>query len=140
MSKKRTTKVSLSESGAVLEHLPGGRTSPVKGKTDWERVARMPDDEVRRLAESDPDARPLTIRELSQAFRVPVSVDVKAIRKRRNMSQAAFARRYGLSRDALQEWEQGRRQPDRCARILFAVIDREPEAVERALRDSGGDD
>ena len=31
------------------------------------------------------------------------------------------------------EWEQGRRVPDRAARVLLTVIDREPEAVVRAL-------
>ena len=35
--------------------------------------------------------------------------------------------------DALRNWEQGRRQPDVCARAFLVVIDREPEAVRRAL-------
>ena len=39
---------------------------------------------------------------------------------------------------ALQEWEQGRRVPDRAARVLLTVIDREPEAVVRALGEGGG--
>ncbi len=60
-------------------------------------------------------------------------IDVRAIRLRRKMSQAAFANRYGLALNALQDWEQGRRPPNRYARILLAVIDKEPEAVERAL-------
>ena len=34
---------------------------------------------------------------------------------------------------AVQEWEQGRRVPDRAARVLLTVIDRDPEAVVRAL-------
>lgn len=135
MSKKRTTKVSLRENGTVLERQPDGRTKHIEGQTDWDRIAKMPDDEVRRAADSDEDAKPLTARELSRAFRIPDSVDVKAIRGRRKMSQAAFAKRYGFSIDAIQEWEQGRRRPDRSARTLFTVIDREPEAVERALRE-----
>ena len=49
------------------------------------------------------------------------------------MSQAAFANRYGLALNALQDWEQGRRPPNRYARILLTVIDKEPDAVERAL-------
>lgn len=40
---------------------------------------------------------------------------------------------------ALQEWEQGRRVPDRAARVLLTVIDRDPEAVVRALGEDGGD-
>ncbi len=64
---------------------------------------------------------------------VPEQVDVAALRHRLNLSQAAFARTYGLDVKALQAWEQARRQPDRTARILLAVIGHEPEAVRRAL-------
>ncbi|MEE8586148.1 MAG: helix-turn-helix domain-containing protein [Acidobacteriota bacterium] len=93
----------------------------------------MTDEEVRRAAQSDPDARPRSVGELSQACTVPEDIDVRAIRLKRKMSQAAFAQVYGFALDALQDWEQGRRRPNRSARILLAVIDREPEAVERAL-------
>jgi transcriptional regulator with XRE-family HTH domain len=48
-------------------------------------------------------------------------------------SRAAFAERFGLDVTALQAWEQGRRLPDRAARIPLAIIAREPEAVRRAL-------
>ena len=34
---------------------------------------------------------------------------------------------------AVQDWEQGRRVPDRAARVLLTVIDRDPESVVRAL-------
>jgi putative transcriptional regulator len=34
---------------------------------------------------------------------------------------------------AIHAWEQGRRRPDRTARILLAVIAKEPAAVRRAL-------
>ena len=37
---------------------------------------------------------------------------------------------------AVQDWEQGRRVPDRAARVLLTVIDRDPEAVVRALGDN----
>lgn len=64
---------------------------------------------------------------------VPDTVDVAAIRKGQKLSQARFAARYGFDVRALQEWEQGRRQPDRAARILLKVIEKHPEAVEDAL-------
>lgn len=35
--------------------------------------------------------------------------------------------------DAVRNWEQGRRTPEESARVLLKVIDREPEAVLRAL-------
>jgi len=65
---------------------------------------------------------------------VPESVDVKAIREKVGLSQAEFARRYGMSQRSLQEWEQGRRQPEGAVRAYLVVIDRNPQAVENALR------
>ena len=64
---------------------------------------------------------------------VPKRTDVKAVRKRLGLSQAAFAARFGFSVGTLRDWEQKRRRPDGPARVLLTVIDREPEAVERAL-------
>jgi putative transcriptional regulator len=69
------------------------------------------------------------------AYRVhiPADIDVKAIRGRRGLSQQAFADRYGFSVAAVRDWEQGRRVPEAPARSFLMVIDREPEAVDRAL-------
>jgi putative transcriptional regulator len=64
---------------------------------------------------------------------VPEAVDVARLRARLGLSQARFARAFGLDVNAVQAWEQHRRRPDRTARILLAVIAREPEAVIRAL-------
>jgi putative transcriptional regulator len=69
--------------------------------------------------------------ELEQVW--PKPIDVKAIRKRVKMSQAEFARTYGISKRALQEWEQGGRQPDSAARAYLTVIAKEPAVVRRAL-------
>jgi putative transcriptional regulator len=63
----------------------------------------------------------------------PKPIDVKAIRKRVKMSQAEFSRAYGISKRALQEWEQGGRQPDSAARAYLTVIAREPAVVRRVL-------
>ena len=64
---------------------------------------------------------------------VPSDAEVARIRRRPGLSQAAFARAFGLDVAAVQAWEQGRRRPDRAARILLAVIAKEPLAVRRAL-------
>lgn len=61
------------------------------------------------------------------------AVDVKAIRGRTGLSQDAFAARYGFSAGAVRDWEQGRKPPEPTARVLLTVIDREPDAVQRAL-------
>ena len=64
---------------------------------------------------------------------VPEDVDVRAIRSKLGLSQAEFSRRYGVSPRSLQEWEQGRRRPESAVRAYLTVIDRNPEAVEKAL-------
>ncbi len=64
---------------------------------------------------------------------VPKDVDVKAIRTKLGLSQAAFAQRFGFSKGAVTDWEQKRRTPESAARTLLTIIDKEPEAVERAL-------
>jgi putative transcriptional regulator len=69
--------------------------------------------------------------ELEQVW--PKPVDVKAIRKRVKMSQTEFSRAYGISKRALQEWEQGGRQPDSAARAYLSVIAKEPAVVRRAF-------
>jgi putative transcriptional regulator len=63
----------------------------------------------------------------------PETVDIASIRQRLNLSQRQFADRFGLSLSTVRDWEQGRRHPDRSARILLRVIEREGEAVIRAL-------
>ena len=56
-----------------------------------------------------------------------------AIRKRLHLSQARFALTFGMSAATLRDWEQGRRHPEGPAKVLLRVIDKEPEAVLRAL-------
>ena len=56
-----------------------------------------------------------------------------SVRKRMKLSRQKFADRFGLDARAVQDWEQGRRVPDRAARVLLTVIDRDPQAVVRAL-------
>lgn len=69
--------------------------------------------------------------ELEQVW--PKPIDVKAIRKRVKMSQAEFSRAYGISKRAIQEWEQGGRQPDSAARAYLTVIAKKPAVVRRVL-------
>lgn len=68
-------------------------------------------------------------------FRVhfPPGGDVAAIRKRTGLSQAAFALQIGVSVGTLRNWEQGRRFPDGSARVLLALLDKDPEIVARTL-------
>ena len=63
----------------------------------------------------------------------PAAGRIVALRKRMKLSRQRFADRFGLDARAIQDWEQGRRVPDRAARVLLTVIDRDPGAVIRAL-------
>jgi putative transcriptional regulator len=63
----------------------------------------------------------------------PDPVDVKAVRAKSGLSQSEFAGRYGFNARTLQEWEQGRTQPDSAVRAYLTVIARNPKAVEEAL-------
>jgi putative transcriptional regulator len=64
---------------------------------------------------------------------IPRSVDVSAVRRRTGLSQAAFSNRIGVSPGTLRNWEQGRRQPEGPARVLLALLDRNPRIVEDML-------
>jgi putative transcriptional regulator len=62
--------------------------------------------------------------------------DPKAIRERLGLSQSRFASIIGVSVRTLQNWEQGRREPEGPAKALLRVVDREPQAVLNALHAS----
>lgn len=59
--------------------------------------------------------------------------DVKSIRERLGLTQSRFAELMGVSSRTLQNWEQGRREPEGPARALLRVVEREPQAVLHAL-------
>ena len=59
--------------------------------------------------------------------------DVKAIRCKLDKSQSEFAFMIGVSVATLQNWEQGRRQPEGPARALLKVAAANPSAVAAAL-------
>ena len=61
------------------------------------------------------------------------AIDVRAARKKLGLSQDKFAETFKISPSTLRKWEQGTRLPQGPARVLLTVIDREPEAVRRAL-------
>ena len=66
---------------------------------------------------------------------IPEEIDVQAVREKSCLSQAQFAERYGFNPRTLQDWEQGRTRPDSAVRAYLTVIDRDPEAVQKALWD-----
>ena len=71
----------------------------------------------------------------TRVMEVPEAADVTAIRKRLRLSQARFALYFGISPSTVRNWEQGRRRPEGPVKVLLRVIDKEPEAVLRALHE-----
>ncbi|NQW11401.1 MAG: transcriptional regulator [Alphaproteobacteria bacterium] len=69
----------------------------------------------------------------SRIIDAPTAEHVRAIREATGLSRAKFETIYGIDARALQDWEQGRRTPDRTARVLLAVIQKEPDAVKRTV-------
>lgn len=61
--------------------------------------------------------------------------DVKAAREGLGASQSEFALMIGVSISTLQNWEQGRRQPEGPARALLKIASKNPQAVAEALAD-----
>lgn len=59
--------------------------------------------------------------------------DVQAIRARTGLSQMQFAQSIGVKKGTLLNWEQRRRSPDGPARVLLALIDKDPQIVQRTL-------
>ncbi len=59
--------------------------------------------------------------------------DVQRIRNKLNVSQSQFAMMIGVSMATLQNWEQGRREPEGPAKAFLRVVDKNPQAVLEAL-------
>jgi putative transcriptional regulator len=74
----------------LIRYKPGIDPKQV-GRTDWERLKKMTDEEVEAAALSDPDAQPMTDEELASMFRPRSPRD---LRERLGLSQTAFADRF----------------------------------------------
>jgi putative transcriptional regulator len=82
--------------------------------------------EARAIARGEADAS-------THEIHIPSDVDVRSIRKRLGLTQEEFAARFGFGPARVRDWEQGRSKPGSAQRAYLMVIEREPEAVERAL-------
>ncbi|MCU7929110.1 MAG: helix-turn-helix domain-containing protein [Candidatus Thiodiazotropha sp. (ex Dulcina madagascariensis)] len=63
-------------------------------------------------------------------------VDVKNVRAKMGMSQIEFASAFGISVSTLRHWERGDRVPHGPALVLLNVVEKEPQAVLKALAPS----
>jgi putative transcriptional regulator len=98
----------------------------------------MKDDDFDALMASVAEARAFARGQAVPGLRVHhfPAIDIVAIRKRAGATQDNFARQIGVSTATLRNWEQGRRQPEGPARVLLAMLARDPGIVARTLRDA----
>lgn len=61
------------------------------------------------------------------------AVDVRKLRERLQLTQAEFAAKYGFPLATVRNWEQGRREPELYARILLAILAKDPKIVEKVI-------
>ena len=116
------TRVVIGRNGKPRRQLPSGRTVPIEGHTDWKRVAALKESDIIAGARDDRDAPPTLRKHLGAFKRVTLTAnEVKAIRQQRGLSQAEFSARYRVNLRTLQDWEQGRVQPDGPARAYLLV-------------------
>lgn len=94
------------------------------------RLDALTDEEITRDAESDPDNPPWTEEELARGW---AARELRLTREKTGLSQSQFAKRYRINLARLRDVEQGRTMPDSAFRAYIRVINREPEAVDRAL-------
>lgn len=67
------------------------------------------------------------------AVHVTETINVAEIRKRRGKEHSAFAASISAPVSTLRQWEHHRRQPQGAARVLLAMLEKNPRLVEETL-------
>ena len=104
--------------------------SAKRAAIDWTEADALSDEEIHKAALADPDAQPLTRRQLARMKRI---TPVKRLRIELGLSQAEFAERFQIPVGTLRDWEQHRSEPDQAAKAYLKVIAKDAEFVRRAL-------
>jgi putative transcriptional regulator len=66
---------------------------------------------------------------------VPPEIDVRAIRRKLDLSQDDFAAEFGFTINQIRDWEQERTRPLGGVRAYLMMINKHPDAVLKILRD-----
>jgi putative transcriptional regulator len=104
-----------------------------RGRVNWAKLRSLTPDDINRIAAEEraalgmgpPTGKGYVV------YNVPPP-DVKRIRERLGLSQAAFAARFHLRERTVQQWEQGRAFPDQPARVLLRAIEQHPDIIAEA--------
>lgn len=93
-------------------------------------MAAMTEEEIERNAAEDADNPPL---ELDVAALEAGALTARRVRQATGLSQSQFASRYRIDLARLRDWERGHVSMDSVALAYLSVIEKEAEAVDRAL-------
>jgi DNA-binding transcriptional regulator YiaG len=97
----------------------GEAVCPVPGDADFLALAR--------------DLRALSVAMHRRRTFTDPAAFIADVRMRHGLSQRHFAERLGLDVRTLQNWEQGRNQPDAAVLSLIVLFDHDPAAVAQAV-------
>lgn len=95
---------------------------------DWDPP--MTEDERNIAALSDTDNPPLTPDQLARFRRVPLA---KFVRRKLGMTLEQFAEQFRIPAEIMRAWEAHVSKPDQAMQAYLQVIERDPDAVRRAL-------
>lgn len=112
-------------------------TTKFKGKTDWDKVNSLSEEQIEKAAASDQDAPLLNKKELSEFKRVNPSAefDVGFIRNRLSMTQEEFASNFGINKRTLEGWEQHRKRPSETETTFLKVIEKHGEEIKKMVKE-----
>ena len=113
--------------GKLVRKLADGRE---KALPDPGPLPKHSDEAIEAAALSDPDNKPRTPEREKKLRRIP---RVRVMRRALGLTQEEFAAHFHIPLGTLRDWEQGKSEPDTCARAYLRVIARNPKAVTDAL-------
>lgn len=116
---------------AIVEYVLDPANPPRLTGEERARLDAMSEEEIEANAASDPDNLPPDEAEIARATLVRLA---KQVREKSGLSQRRFAETYRINIGRLRDLEQGRTRPDSALEAYLRVIEREPEAVRRALQ------
>ena len=96
------------------------------GRLDPDKFDSFTDADIERMIDENPDLAPRT--ETLERL-----LEVREVRKKLGLSQAAFAERLRIPVATIRNWEQGRTRTDPAIQALMRILDRIPESALRAL-------
>jgi DNA-binding transcriptional regulator YiaG len=88
------------------------------------------------LAELARDLKPMNVTVHRRRIIRDPAAFIAELRARHSLSQRELADALGLDVRTLQNWEQGRNQPDNAVLSLMVLFDQSPERVRRAVFDT----